>query len=112
KIMKGEKSVCPVCNEEFTKKMYTQVNCSTRCSIKKTSINAKDRNGVVKFKIFARDGFKCFYCGKSSIEKDARLVLDHLIPQTNGGRSTPINLVTCCTECNNSKLQIMLHPDL
>jgi 5-methylcytosine-specific restriction endonuclease McrA len=63
---------------------------------------------VNKFKIFERDGFKCFYCGKTSIEDNARLLLDHVIPLSKRGETSKENLVTCCTECNASKGGMMI----
>lgn len=110
--MKGQKSVCNVCGKEFVKKMNTQVNCSAQCTTKSSLIKMVERGNVNKFKIMARDGFKCFYCGKSTYEHQARLVLDHLIPLAKGGKTDNDNLVTCCTECNCSKSSMMIDEKL
>lgn len=48
--------------------------------------------------IFARDGHKCWYCQSSE-----NLTLDHIHPQSRGGKSTWKNLITCCFSCNNEK---------
>ena len=48
--------------------------------------------------VFKRDGNKCVYCGS---KKD--LSLDHVIPQSRGGRDSWENLVTCCKKCNSKK---------
>lgn len=43
-------------------------------------------------------GRKCAYC-----KSDVNLTLDHIIPQSKGGKDTRTNLVCACNECNNSK---------
>jgi len=48
--------------------------------------------------IFARDGYRCTYCG--NIEN---LSIDHIIPLANGGPHCEENLVVACKSCNSSK---------
>ena len=57
-----------------------------------------------KLKILQRDNFTCGYCG---IEQKAdKLELDHIIPVSKGGKSTPNNLITSCQKCNRYKSNI------
>jgi 5-methylcytosine-specific restriction endonuclease McrA len=49
--------------------------------------------------LFARDGWRCVYCGSSG----GRLTLDHVIPRSRGGDSTWENVVTSCAPCNLRK---------
>ena len=49
--------------------------------------------------LFARDGWRCVYCGASS----GRLTLDHVIPRSRGGESVWENVVTACSPCNLKK---------
>jgi 5-methylcytosine-specific restriction endonuclease McrA len=49
--------------------------------------------------LFARDGWRCVYCGTSS----GRLTLDHVIPRSRGGESVWENVVTACSPCNLRK---------
>src|SRR6187455_1908573 len=49
--------------------------------------------------LFARDGWRCVYCGTSS----GRLTLDHVIPRSRGGESSWENVVTSCAPCNHRK---------
>ena len=49
--------------------------------------------------LFARDGWRCVYCGASS----GRLTLDHVIPRSRGGESVWENVVTACAPCNLRK---------
>lgn len=43
----------------------------------------------------------CYYCGEW-LHKNNRS-LDHVVPQSRGGRSCFSNLVTACRECNQKK---------
>lgn len=56
---------------------------------------------VVRFQVFARDGFRCIYCGAG--RDDAKLVVDHVIPVKDGGTNDIGNLATACRECNAGK---------
>jgi 5-methylcytosine-specific restriction endonuclease McrA len=49
--------------------------------------------------LFARDGWKCVYCGSAG----GRLTLDHVIPRSKGGDSVWENVVTACAPCNLRK---------
>ncbi len=51
--------------------------------------------------IFRRDHNRCFYCLREISGRVA--VLDHVVPRSRGGRSSPHNLVACCQECNSLK---------
>ncbi len=61
-------------------------------------------NGPVKFSrqnIYARDRYKCQYCGDRFSTED--LTYDHIHPKSRGGRTAWENIVTCCIDCNRSK---------
>jgi 5-methylcytosine-specific restriction endonuclease McrA len=49
--------------------------------------------------LFARDGWRCVYCGTSG----GRLTLDHVVPRSKGGESIWENVVTACAPCNLHK---------
>lgn len=49
--------------------------------------------------VYERDGRACVYCGASN----QGLHLDHVIPQSRGGKDDPENLVAACPTCNTSK---------
>ena len=49
--------------------------------------------------LFARDGWRCMYCGTTS----GRLTLDHVVPRSRGGDSVWENVVTSCAPCNLRK---------
>ncbi len=51
--------------------------------------------------IYARDSNRCQYCGKHM--PTSELSLDHVVPRSQGGRSTWENIVCCCVKCNIKK---------
>ena len=51
--------------------------------------------------IYARDSSRCQYCGKKF--STTELSLDHIIPRSQGGRTTWENIVCCCVRCNVKK---------
>jgi len=51
--------------------------------------------------IYARDGNKCQYCGKRM--PTTELSLDHVVPKSQGGKSSWENIVCCCVKCNVKK---------
>jgi 5-methylcytosine-specific restriction endonuclease McrA len=59
---------------------------------------------TVKFNrrnIFARDNNQCQYCGRRF--PTTELSLDHVIPRSQGGRSTWENICCACVNCNVRK---------
>lgn len=51
--------------------------------------------------IYARDGYRCQYCGLSYPTQE--LTFDHVIPAAQGGLKTWTNIVTACVDCNRTK---------
>jgi 5-methylcytosine-specific restriction endonuclease McrA len=49
--------------------------------------------------LFARDGWRCQYCGTDG----GKLTLDHVLPRSRGGESVWENVVTSCAPCNLRK---------
>lgn len=56
----------------------------------------------MRLEIFARDGFRCVYCGHSP-RTGAALALDHINPTCNGGADDVMNYATSCLTCNLGK---------
>jgi 5-methylcytosine-specific restriction endonuclease McrA len=56
---------------------------------------------LTKRNIFLRDEYLCQYCGCEVTEPHA--TLDHVIPQSRGGRTTWENSTTACKPCNYKK---------
>lgn len=55
--------------------------------------------------LFARDGYRCQYCGKHENDLKGRNVLEreHVIPTSKGGADAWTNVVTACSSCNARK---------
>jgi 5-methylcytosine-specific restriction endonuclease McrA len=51
--------------------------------------------------VFARDGYRCVYCG-AELPAEA-LTVDHVQPRVRGGDASGGNLVTACGPCNVRK---------
>lgn len=51
--------------------------------------------------VFLRDNYSCLYCGEKLRPRD--LQLDHVIPESRGGKNTWGNLVCACFSCNSKK---------
>lgn len=59
---------------------------------------------VVRFSkqnVFLRDEYKCQYCGVNVTHRTA--TLDHVLPQSHGGKSVWDNTVCSCSLCNSKK---------
>ena len=56
-----------------------------------------------RFAVFKRDSFRCQFCGRSAIEEQLVLHIDHLKPVAAGGTNVITNLVTACADCNQGK---------
>ena len=51
--------------------------------------------------IFARDEWRCVYCGEVCLEES--LSVDHVQPRVKRGDNSSGNVVTACTACNTLK---------
>ena len=77
----------------------------------------KFRRQVTNTFLFARDRYRCQYCGRAAIELRPReaLTRDHLVPLSRGGTNHWSNVVTACSTCNARKgnrlpEEIGMHP--
>jgi 5-methylcytosine-specific restriction endonuclease McrA len=64
----------------------------------KTYVAPAHYPAFTRFNLFLRDGFACQYCGG---ERD--LTFDHILPRSQGGRTTWYNVTTACAPCNLRK---------
>lgn len=63
--------------------------------------NDDRQNQVNRFEIFARDEFRCVYCGL--VQEPEALSVDHVQPRMRGGDGSHGNVVTACRACNTRK---------
>jgi 5-methylcytosine-specific restriction endonuclease McrA len=75
------------------------------------------RRQVTNTFLFARDNYRCQYCGRGTADLRPResLTRDHLIPLSRGGTNEWTNVVTACSPCNTRKgnrmpEEIGMHP--
>lgn len=63
------------------------------------------RRQVTNTFLFARDGYRCQYCGRhrSALRSREFLTRDHVQPISAGGDNSWENVVTACSVCNNRK---------
>ncbi|MCY3879627.1 MAG: HNH endonuclease [Rhodobacteraceae bacterium] len=61
-------------------------------------VRPNSKPAFTRFHLFLRDEFTCQYCGSAS-----ELTFDHVIPRSQGGRTTWTNVVTACAPCNLNK---------
>jgi hypothetical protein len=59
----------------------------------------------LRYEILRRDNHACRYCGATA--PNAKLAVDHVIPQSLGGSDKPENLVASCADCNAGKTSSM-----
>lgn len=80
--------------------------CPSVISLKRfVHVPRKFRRQVTNTFLFARDGYRCQYCGRHRAQLRHRefLTRDHVIPISRGGDNTWSNVVTACSPCNNRK---------
>src|SRR3970282_2118134 len=63
------------------------------------------RRQVTNTFLFARDDYRCQFCGRRTIDLRPRecLTRDHLVPMSRGGTNDWNNVVTACSACNTRK---------
>lgn len=62
----------------------------------------------IKDQILKRDNYQCCWCGLKS-SQGAELMIDHVQPESKGGKGTLENGMTLCTRCNNLKTNFSVH---
>jgi hypothetical protein len=51
--------------------------------------------------VLLRDEFTCQYCAR--VTPSTELTLDHILPKSQGGKTSWLNVVASCKECNHFK---------
>jgi 5-methylcytosine-specific restriction endonuclease McrA len=69
------------------------------------------RRQVTNTFLFARDHYRCQYCGRTNAELKPRqsLTRDHVVPISRGGNNEWTNVVTACSPCNTRKANLLPH---
>lgn len=66
-------------------------------------VNQYKNVSLTRENVFKRDNYECVYCGSCK-----NLTIDHVIPQSKGGKDSWDNLVTACRSCNAEKADLTL----
>lgn len=66
-----------------------------------------NKNGLKKLIILKKYDIKCTYCN-SKIKNLKNLTLDHVFPQSLGGKDCEENVVIACRKCNLNKRDLLL----
>lgn len=64
-------------------------------------IKPSRRPAFTRFNVFLRDKLICQYCGDGFPANE--LTFDHVVPRSQGGRTSWENVVTACSPCNLHK---------
>jgi 5-methylcytosine-specific restriction endonuclease McrA len=73
--------------------------------VKFVHVPRRFRRQVTNTFLFARDNYRCQFCGRAQQELRPRecLTRDHLVPLSRGGSNTWTNVLTACSSCNTRK---------
>ena len=85
--------------------------------VKFVHVPRRFRRQVTNTFLFARDDYRCQFCGRTQHELRHRecLTRDHLIPLSRGGTNAWTNVLTACSSCNTRKGNLLpeeagMHP--
>lgn len=90
--------------EEYDKELHSTYLVIKMPAVVRLLDVFKRNKKKVKFSrvnIYARDKYRCQYCGKKGKMKD--FTFDHVVPKARGGKTNWENIVTCCIPCNRDK---------
>ncbi len=88
-------------SERFSFAAPHVIRLRTYVSVPRTATKRISRRAV-----FARDQFRCQYCGAQK-----HLTVDHVVPRSKGGADSWDNVVTSCAPCNLRKGDRLLPAD-
>ena len=85
--------------------------------VKLVHVPRRFRRQVTNTFLFARDNYRCQFCGRHQGELRHRecLTRDHLVPLSRGGTNAWNNVLTACSTCNTRKGNLLpkevgMHP--
>lgn len=87
---------------EIYRKGFKKLNNFVVVGLKYSGKNVKRRTmGYAKNYILKNPKTKCLYCEETLTIKNA--TADHIVPISNGGNNTQVNLLVCCRFCNEDR---------
>ena len=87
---------------EIFRKKYKIMEDFVVIGLKYNGKNVKRRtSGFAKEFLDENESYDCIYCDRKLDKENA--TADHIIPISEGGNNTQVNLVVCCKDCNNER---------
>lgn len=87
---------------EIRRKNFKSLQNFVVVGLKYSGKNVKRRTcGYAKTFIDTHEDSKCLYCNVDLTHDNA--TADHIIPISNGGNNTQVNLIVCCNDCNSER---------
>ena len=84
------------------RKQYKFLSNIVVVGLKWSGKNVKRRtSGFAKQFVLENRNAKCIYCGNKLTRSNA--TTDHIIPISEGGNNSQVNLMVCCFSCNNER---------
>lgn len=98
--------LCLRCGNSLVHKNSKALYCSRTCKSMDHNFKHRGRGGrrittARRRLIIERDGSICYLCHQ--LVEFANVEIDHLIPRSRGGDSSPKNLSVTCLKCNRSR---------
>jgi 5-methylcytosine-specific restriction endonuclease McrA len=87
---------------EIRRRKYKHLKNFVVIGLKYSGKNVKRRtSGYAKTFIDTHKNSECLYCGSKLNHDNA--TADHIVPISNGGNNTQVNLIVCCNDCNSER---------
>jgi 5-methylcytosine-specific restriction endonuclease McrA len=88
-------------HEDWVQSVKFEVQCPRVLRLLKYDRSPRSSLRFNRRNLFARDGHRCQYCGRSFPSQ--QLSLDHVMPRSRGGETSWQNVVCSCVGCNTKK---------
>lgn len=88
-------------NDFSLRSVSITIKCPAVVRLLKYVRRKQDRMKFSRLNVFSRDNFTCQYCGLQPGTPE--LTYDHVVPKSQGGKTTWENIATSCVPCNARK---------
>jgi 5-methylcytosine-specific restriction endonuclease McrA len=87
---------------EIYRKKFKNIENFVVIGLKYSGKNVKRRtSGFAKEFVQSNKSSKCIYCKTKLTPENA--TADHIVPISNGGNNSQVNLIVCCDKCNSDR---------
>jgi 5-methylcytosine-specific restriction endonuclease McrA len=105
-VIEGKAEIVESVSGGFFRSEHLVIPCPSVIRLQRfVHVPRKFRRQVTNTFLFARDDYRCQFCGKSQEALRTReyLTRDHLVPLSRGGGNEWTNVITACSTCNTRK---------